>query len=360
VTVTAPPRPPATGDPVDWGDPEALITEARQRAWRRRRRYAAAVAVLALLATSVIVVFGRPEPPQSLSPEPPPTLLVPPDPDDAALIVAKFGKIHVGWVLVYADGRVIEYGSNGQCSDCDERSEYAGGDLFERRLTANGLNLVRSGTIPPRFLLSGRQVYDPAMPADTWADPEFKPYLPSRYAACFDPGNPEEIVGRLPAAARPLLRGKELRTHSNIDPYFPDLAWPPAECFEPSTEEAIVLYKTLRRAGFAFEWSGGEKLVPADEWPPPWERPAAPAAGSRNRQRFRCASCRSSHTGSTSTSAGDPQRLEPTLLAAVSRAEEIIRRLVGSEVAGRLKKAAAQSSIAVARDAVVHIRCRRP
>jgi hypothetical protein len=280
VTVTAPPRPPQPHDPGEWANPEALIAEARQRAWRRRRRYAAVVAVLALVAASVIVVFGRPEPPQSLSPEPPPTLLVPPDPDDAALIVAKFGKIHVGWVVVYADGRVIEYGSNGQCSDCDERSEYAGGDLFERRLTANGLNLVRSGTIPPRFLLSGRQVYDPAIPADTWADPEFKPYLPSRYAACFDPGNPEEIVGRLPAAARPLLRGKELRTHSNIDPYFPDLAWPPAECFEPSTEEAIVLYKTLRRAGFAFEWSGGEKLVPADEWPPPWAgAPRGPCGG---------------------------------------------------------------------------------
>jgi hypothetical protein len=101
VTVTAPPRPPATGDLVDWGDPEALIAEARQRARRRRRRYAAAVAVLALLATSVMVVFGRPEPPQSLSPEPPRTLPVPPDPDDPTSIVAKYGKVHGGWVVVY-------------------------------------------------------------------------------------------------------------------------------------------------------------------------------------------------------------------------------------------------------------------
>jgi hypothetical protein len=65
VTVTAPPRPPAPGDPVAWGDPEALIAEAKQRARRRRRRYAAIVAVLALLATSVIVVFGRPDPLQA-------------------------------------------------------------------------------------------------------------------------------------------------------------------------------------------------------------------------------------------------------------------------------------------------------
>jgi hypothetical protein len=247
-----------------------------------------------LVAASVMVVFGSPEPPPSSLPEPA-ALPVPPDPDDAASIVAKYGKVHDGWVLVYADGRVIAYGSNGQCSDCDERSEYAGGDLFERRLTANGLDLVRSGTIPPRFLLSGRQVYDPAMPADTWADPEFKPYLPSRLAACWDPWNPEvsrpghatEIVGRLPAAARALLRGKELRTYSNADIVArlaaPGIDWdaePPVECSELSTEEAIVLYKTLRRAGFAFEWWGGEKLVPADKWPPPWAgAPHGPCGG---------------------------------------------------------------------------------
>jgi hypothetical protein len=278
VTVTAPPRPPATGDPADWGDPEALIAEARQRARRRRRRYGVAVAVLALLATSLIVVFGRPEPSQSLSPEPPRTLPIPPDPDDPTSIVAKFAKFHGGWVVVYGDGRVVT------------------SEMTERRLTANALDLVRSGAIEPAALIYVARSLPQKLPADTWADPEFKPYVPSRYAACLDPGNLDwfvgsrpghatEMVGRLPAAARPLLRGTELREYSNdlfsdSDLFPPDSFWPhpvpmppdpPVECFEVSTKEAIVFFKALRQAGFAFGWVIGDhdegiRLAP----PPPW------------------------------------------------------------------------------------------
>jgi hypothetical protein len=292
VTVTAPPRPPAPGDPVDWSDPEALIAEAKQRARRRRRRYAAVVAVLALLATSVIVVFGRPDPSQSLSPGPPRTLPIAPDPDDAASIVAKYGGLRGGgwarpggWVVVYGDGRVIT-------SDTAAASGMA-----ERRLTAKGLDLVRSGAIQPRALLSLQDrmwhctpncVEITRAPGEVWADAEVKPYLASRYAACLGtsghpdvsgipPGQATELVGRLPAAARPLLRGEELRAYSN-DLFSPsDLGldpWPPEspdECFEVSTRKAIALYKTLRRAGFAFGWVIGdhdEGIRPAP--PPPW------------------------------------------------------------------------------------------
>jgi hypothetical protein len=252
VTVTAPPRPPATGDLVDWGDPEALIAEARQRARRRRRRYAAIVAVLALLVSSVLVVFGRPEPPQSLSPEPPRTLPIPPDPGDAATIVALFAKFQAGWVLVYGDGRVIRH---------SDLVSGGSGDMFERRLTATGLDLVRSGAIGLGAILRTAP-----LPADTWADPEFKPYVPSRYAACLDPGNPDgflgirpghatAILGRLPAAAQPLLRGKE-HTYSSVL-FSP--SGPPVECFEVSTAEALVFFKTLLRAGFAFKaWVDGD------------------------------------------------------------------------------------------------------
>jgi hypothetical protein len=121
-----------------------------------------------------------------------------------------------------------------------------------------------------------------------WADPKSKPYVASRYAACLDPGTPDgfpgsrpghatEMVGRLPAAARPLLRDTELRSYGN-DLFSPsDLGlapWPPVppvECFEVSTEKAIVLFKTLRQAGFAFGWVIGdhdEGIRPAP--PPPW------------------------------------------------------------------------------------------
>ena len=264
MTVTAPPRPPQPHDPVEWADPEALIAEARQRARRRRRRYAAAVAVLALVAASVIAVFGRAGPSQSVSPEPPPTLPVPPDPGDAATIVAKYGKVHRGWVVVYGDGRVIT------------------SEMTERRLTANGLDLVRSGAIEPAALIYVARSLPQKLPANTWADPKFKPYVASRYAACPSglgsrAGHATEMVGRLPAGARALLRGTELREYSNdlfspsdlgLDPWPPD---PPVECFEVSTEEAIVLFKTLRRAGFAFGWVIGDhdeaiRLAP----PPPW------------------------------------------------------------------------------------------
>jgi hypothetical protein len=199
----------------------------------------------------------------------PPVLLVPPDPDDATSIVAKYGKVHRGWVVVYGDGRVIT------------------SEMTERRLTANGLDLVRSGAIEPAALIYVARSLPQKLPTDTWADAEFKPYVPSRYAACLDPGNPDghlgsrpghatEMVGRLPAAARPLLRGEELRAYSNdlfspsdlgLDPQPPD---PPEECFDVSTQEAIVLFKTLRRAGFAFEaWVDREDAFrPAP--PPPW------------------------------------------------------------------------------------------
>jgi hypothetical protein len=279
VTVTAPPRPPATGDPVDWGDPEALIAEAKQRARRRRRRYAAAVALLVLAATSLMVVFGRPEPSQSSLPEPP-VLPVPADPDDAASIVAKYGNVDWGWVVVYGDGRVIKMFSARPPLDYTEQ-------LFERRLTAKGLDLVRSGAIQPMALLplqdrmwhcgpvhripggTSNCVEITRAPAEVWADAEAKPYVPSRYAACLGTsghldeipqGQATEIVGRLPAAARQLLGDKELRSYSNdlfppsdlgLAPWLPD---PPVECFEVSTQEAIVLFKTLRQAGFAFGW----------------------------------------------------------------------------------------------------------
>jgi hypothetical protein len=221
-------------------------------------------------------------------PEPPPTLLVPPDPDDAASIVAKFAKFHEGWVVVYGDGRVIKSAGSGEGSEyLGEGSEYLGGGLmFERHLTAKGLDLVRSGAIQPREIWYN--AVPQTLPTDTWADPEFQPYVASRFAACpsglgSQAGHATDMAGRLPAAAQAALRGKELRTyredlfsHSEVGP--PDHSAdtlppaPPVECFEVSTEEAIVLFKTLRRAGFAFEWVFviGDQDVTRPAPPPPW------------------------------------------------------------------------------------------
>ena len=63
MAVTAPPRPPRTGDPIDRDElealVEALIEEARRRARRRRRIYGAVAALVALVGVTLFTVFER-------------------------------------------------------------------------------------------------------------------------------------------------------------------------------------------------------------------------------------------------------------------------------------------------------------
>lgn len=70
MTVTAPPRPPLPGDPVDRDELEALIEEARRRARRRRRISGALVALAALAGVAVVAVIERGASSQSASPVP--------------------------------------------------------------------------------------------------------------------------------------------------------------------------------------------------------------------------------------------------------------------------------------------------
>ena len=157
-------------------------------------------------------------------------------------VVAQFAENQVGWVYVYADGRVIWYRD--------------GVSMFERRLTPDGVDLVRSGAVRPGELLG---YADSPVPASAWADPEIRAYVPARYAVCYvgkhRPLEPSDVVGLLPAPARTLLRGKE-RTY---DPVFesagdypppPDPVVPSAKCSEVTTEEARALDEIFRDAGF--------------------------------------------------------------------------------------------------------------
>jgi Tol biopolymer transport system component len=72
VTVTGPPRPPRSDDPVTREElealVEALIEEARQRARRRRRIYVAAAAVIVVVAGVVVTVLQRTANQQTSSP----------------------------------------------------------------------------------------------------------------------------------------------------------------------------------------------------------------------------------------------------------------------------------------------------
>jgi hypothetical protein len=240
------PLPPDLSDPVGRDIEDAVIKEAKRRARRRRRRRIyATTALLALLGASLLVFFGRPGPPsQGGASDGAPALSSPAAPagrDQAATIVARWGLIHRGWTLVYDDGRVMVYPDAGQ--------------VLERRLTAQGLDRVRSGAIQPRALLE----WPSSQPADTWAAAEFTPYLPSRYAACYWWRNSlqdaTQMLGRLPAPVQALLRGRE-RTYRNVDlvarPYDHSIA-ARVECSEVSAQEAPVVIETLEVAGFAFD-----------------------------------------------------------------------------------------------------------
>ena len=166
----------------------------------------------------------------------PPEGGVPSTPEEGKLIARFLEPYGPKFVFVYADGRVIT-------------QEGGVGFLTERRLTPEGVELVRSGAIQADDLWSGSV----GIPAELWEDPEIKPFVPSRYAVCYDRegGNPETInsgyeypstvLPFFPAEARAILRGE--LTHGNVDSGTGDLANP--ECSEVTIEEARALDEIL-------------------------------------------------------------------------------------------------------------------
>jgi hypothetical protein len=80
---------------------------------------------------------------------------------------------------VYADGRVISLG--------EEDVKFSDVGIVERRLTPAGVDLVRSGAVDPSAFLGA-----PSLPQGAWADPEVKPYAPSRYAVCYGGALPSQ------------------------------------------------------------------------------------------------------------------------------------------------------------------------
>lgn len=123
-------------------------------------------------------------------------------------VIARYSAFRAGFVLVYADGRVIWYP--------------AGGRVYEQRLTPEGVDLVRSGAVEPIAFLGGASQAE--LPASIWADPEVRLYAPPRYAVCFTRSDgdherdvdPSRVVDLLPAPAQALLRGKEPRSYEAL------------------------------------------------------------------------------------------------------------------------------------------------
>jgi hypothetical protein len=108
---------------------------------------------------------------------------------DPRQLIATYGKIHVGWVLVYADGRVLSYPDHGP--------------VYERRLTPSGIADVRDGS-----LVVDELVDVATSPAGVWVDGEAREFRPTAYAVCLWAGsNQPGRLRALPPAARNLLRG---------------------------------------------------------------------------------------------------------------------------------------------------------
>jgi hypothetical protein len=125
------------------------------------------------------------------------------------------------YVRVYADGRVLS-----------TRTPGGGGLYVERRLSREGVELVRSGTVQPGDLLGSRHLVSES----AWEDRDGKPYVPARYSVCWRSGGPlEPVLDLLPRSAQALLRAGD----PALNP----------QCLEVTPEEARSLKEILSEAG---------------------------------------------------------------------------------------------------------------
>ena len=231
-----------------------------------RRRWAVIVGALTVATVWIVATggpFGRTQEPadsgaasgptvteQRLSGDPyvglPPEGAVPSTPKTGQLI-ADYRHAGIGWVYVYADGRVLWSFL---------------GPTYERRLSPAGVDLVRSGAIEPSlFLRQCPACTKPLLPAGSWAETEIRQYVPSRYAMChfgLTRFGPSRFLDRLPSFAQELLRGTEQPlgfTDTIVDaggPAQPELQ-PRIDCWEVTTGEAHALDEVLSVAGLE-EW----------------------------------------------------------------------------------------------------------
>ena len=141
------------------------------------------------------------------------------------------------FLIVYADGRMLWW--NDLRVGGGPGGPGGGNFVMERRLTPEGVDLVRSGVdpgIPPDY---------GDLPDSAWADATARPYAPPRYVVCFlakgvdDPSSPRLLatVDLLPASAKALL------DRSDPHPLNP-------RCLVVSTEDARAFSGILSEAGF--------------------------------------------------------------------------------------------------------------
>ena len=248
MTVTAPPHRSDSEASAGPDRGEALIEEARRHARARRRIWAGiaiAVSIVAVTAVAVTLALAGSGSSPGERPDADAGAGIPAAvaPAAEAELVTSWGRIHEGWVLVYADGRVIWF-PDAHAGLAEGMSRNS---IVERRLTTDGLRLVRSGAI---------QVQDfnraDLVPSDVWAEARYRPYVPAEYAVCgWEQGelsgawvDARSVLGDLPPAVRALLRETH-RTFSGFS--FLDMTPPELQesttCFALTTEAADELVR---------------------------------------------------------------------------------------------------------------------
>jgi hypothetical protein len=170
----------------------------------------------------------------------PPKGAEPSTPTKGNLVLKTVGTHPWHSIQVYEDGRVIwsqQIGFTG-----NSRTASTTGWL-ERRLTPEGVDLVRSGAIPLEDL-------DPPshVPAGVWEDPEAKPYVPARYVVCA--AWSQETMRLLPQRTQDLLRGhKDKQTVYNGPAIFSQLGRG-VPCPEMTIEKVRALDRIFLEVGF--------------------------------------------------------------------------------------------------------------
>ena len=228
---------------------DAVIKEARRRARRRRVHQGIAVAAVGAAVVAALAIRASPPPRGGGSPAPHRTAAsaspTSPHRSPSGAARGELGAVHVGWVLVYDDGRVL--------------SSPDGYPVLERRLTPSGVAAVRAGSVTLYSLLSRSQVMTPA---SIWVDSEGREYRPAAYAACLWANrNHAGEVRAMPAAARKVLSGApparvgHAGTHSRVAASDVTSAW---NCLRIDSAELAALERAAARVD---RWGSGDDIV---------------------------------------------------------------------------------------------------
>jgi len=297
----------------DWADVVARAGVARKgqprlrrsRPLRRRRRlfvvFAAAALIVVVGTASALAVRGLVLHKGFVGL--PPVGATPSAPESGELVIHYRDLDHpgTGWGWIYADGRLITVDARPiterSHSDLPEAATRWSSGLVEQRLTAEGVELLRSevvstglfehpepaGSLDIHNVIQVRiddrlvgvnanfperlreRLTNPAswLPASAWANPRIEAYVPSRYEIWYraQPQTLERsrILSLLPATAEDLLRAKDAVTERGDigNPGFPPH---PVTGYHSTltTEEARAVTQALDDAGLgtSFEIPG--------------------------------------------------------------------------------------------------------